>query len=175
LTTLNDIRLLLLGLWLGAAIFFSVVVAPTAFSVLRGFQLPNSGEIAGAIVNRSLAFVNTSGFALGLFLIVTAFAVKRNYERRLLLLELASLAAVTISTGIGQWVITAKIHALRTTIAVPIDQVSADDPRRVAFNSLHSYSVAALGVAIIAALIAFFALAHRGRPDARNREGTKWR
>jgi hypothetical protein len=50
----NDIRLLLVGLWLGAAMFFSAVVAPSAFSVLRTVHLSNSGEIAGNIVNRPI-------------------------------------------------------------------------------------------------------------------------
>ncbi|PYS66847.1 MAG: hypothetical protein DMF69_24860 [Acidobacteria bacterium] len=55
---INSVRLTLLAMWFGAALFFSAVVAPTVFSVLRSFALPNSGEIAGAIVNRSLSIVN---------------------------------------------------------------------------------------------------------------------
>ena len=47
MTILNVLRLLLVSLWLGAAVFFSSVVAPSVFSVLRAFQVPNVGEIAG--------------------------------------------------------------------------------------------------------------------------------
>jgi hypothetical protein len=45
---LSDIRILLLGLWLGAACFFSFAVAPSAFGVLP------SRELAGLVVNRTL-------------------------------------------------------------------------------------------------------------------------
>ena len=40
-----------------------------------------------------------------------------------------------------------------------IDQIAADDARRVAFDSLHGYSVNALGLAMIAALVAMVLMA----------------
>ena len=163
---LNDLRLLLLGLWLGAAVFFSSVVAPSVFSVLRAFQLPNIGEIAGTLVTRTLSVVNVSGFIISLFLLVTAFALGKGLGKRSFLLELASLIVVAISTGIGQWVIAAKMHALRVALVLPVDQVPIDDPRRVAFNRLHGYSVTALSIAMIAALIAFLVIAYRARLNA---------
>jgi len=46
------------------------------------------------------------------------------------------------------------MRALRAAMVLPIDQIAADDARRVAFNSLHGYSVNALGLAMIAALVA---------------------
>ena len=77
---LNNIRLLLLASWLGAAIFFSAAVAPNAFRVLRAFNLPNQSEIAGAIVSRTLAFINTSGFIVSIVLLLTAFALKKTHD-----------------------------------------------------------------------------------------------
>jgi hypothetical protein len=53
------------------------------------------------------------------------------------------------------------MRGLRSAMGVPIDQVAISDPLRVAFQTLHGYSVAALSVAIIAALIAFFVIAQR--------------
>jgi hypothetical protein len=43
----------------------------------------------------------------------------------------------------------------------PIDEVAANDPLRLGFNSLHGYSVMALGVAIIAAAVALLLIARR--------------
>jgi uncharacterized protein DUF4149 len=160
---IKDIRLFLLSLWLGAAIFFSAVVAPSAFSVLRTFHLANSSEIAGDIVNRALSVLNTSGFIVSLLLLLTVFAIKKGSGQRLLFVEVISLAIVAITTGIGQWVVAVKMHALRAAMAVSIDQIPADDARRVAFNSLHGYSVAALAIAMIAALVAFLAATRRAR------------
>lgn len=163
---LNDLRLLLIGLWLGAAVYFSSVVAPSVFSVLRTFQLSNAGEIAGTIVTRTLAVVTISGFIISLLLLISALAFGKGLGKRSFSLELASLIVMAVSTGVGQWVIAAKMRALRVAMVLPIDQVSIDDPRRVAFNRLHGYSVTALSIAMIAALVAFLVIAFRARLNA---------
>ena len=163
---LNDLRLLLVGLWLGAAVYFSSVVAPSVFSVLRAFQLPNVGEIAGTFVTRTLSVVNVGGFIISLFLLVSALALGKGLGKRSFFLELASLIVVAVSTATGQWVIAAKMRALRVAMVLPVDQVPIDDPRRVAFNRLHGYSVTALSIAMIAALIAFLTIAYRARLNA---------
>jgi hypothetical protein len=160
---LHDLRLLLIGLWLGAAVYFSSVVAPSVFSVLRAFQQPNVGEVAGTLVTRTLSVVNVSGFIISLFLLASAFAFGKRLGKRSFFLELASLIVVAAGTGAGQWMIAAKMRALRLAMVLPIDQVPIDDSRRVAFNRLHSYSVTALSIAMIAALIAFLVVAYRAR------------
>lgn len=160
---INSVRLTLLAMWFGAALFFSAVVAPTVFSVLRSFALPNSGEIAGAIVNRSLSIVNVAGFIVGLFLLLTLFVRRGSQGRIAFLLESLATVVIVAGTGVGHWLIAAKMHALRVAMAIPIDQVAPDDPRRLAFNDLHGYSVKALGLAMIAALIAMTLISRRQR------------
>jgi hypothetical protein len=145
--------MLLLSAWLGSAIYFSAVVAPGAFRVLRSFSLPNSGEIAGTIVTRTLSVVNTSGFILSLLLLMTAFALKRLFSRWSFMLQLLLLTIVALTTALGEWVIAAKMRALRLAMLGHIDQVPLSDPNRVAFAELHGYSVAALGIAMMAALV----------------------
>src|SRR5712691_73227 len=98
------LRLLLLGLWLGAAIFFGAAVAPALFGVLRGAGLANANELAGTIVGRLLSIINRGGFEISLFLIVTAFFVAKNESRVRRLAEMISLAIMAIMTGLGQWV-----------------------------------------------------------------------
>lgn len=73
------------------------------------------------------------------------------------------LAIIAIMTGLGEWVIAAKMRALRAAMHLAIDQIAGDDPNRMAFAALHGYSVAALGIALIAALIAFFVIAKRSQ------------
>jgi hypothetical protein len=153
--------MLLLASWLGAAIFFSAVVAPAVFRVLRTFALTNANEIAGTIVTRTLSVINTSGFILGLLLVISAFAVERSYRQRSFVLEIVMLMTLSIVTGLGEWVIAARMRELRATMRLPIDQVALNDPSRLAFAVLHGYSVTALGIAIIAALISFFVIANR--------------
>jgi len=134
--------------------------------VLRAYQIPNATEIAGTIVNRTLGVVNMTGFVISLFVLITAFMF-REQQRRWLNLEILSVAVVAIATGLGHWVIAAKMRAIRTMIALPMDQLSTTDPRRVEFNQLHGYSVTALTIAMIAGLIAFFVMAYRGRLHSR--------
>lgn len=162
---LNDLRLLFLGLWLGAAVFFSIVVAPAAFSVTRAFQLANASEIAGGIVTRTLSVINVSGFVVSILLLLAAFVIRSSPGSRLTILEFVSLGVLAIATGVGHWVIAARMLALRRLANGPIDQLTANDPIRIAFNSLHGYSVTALSVGMIAALIAFFLIAYRARSN----------
>ncbi len=161
------LRLLLLGLWLGAAIFFGAAVAPALFAVLRGANLANANELAGTIVSRLLSIINRGGFEISLFLIVTAYFMSRNESRLRRFAEMISLAIMTIMTGVGHWVITARMVALRAAMQGQIDQIALNDPRRVAFDSLHGYSVTAMGVAMVAGLVAFMIIARGSSPTVR--------
>jgi len=156
---------LLLGLWLGAAVFFGAAVAPTVFGVLRGAQLANASELAGMMVQRLLAVINRGGFEISLFLFVTGYFITRRESRRARFAEMISLAIMAIMTGVSHWVISARILALRAAMQAPIDQVAANDPRRIAFDALHGYSVTAMGVALLAGLLGFLIMA---RPKAQS-------
>jgi len=162
-TIIARVRLLLVGLWLGAAVFFSAAVAPTVFGVLRGTQLANANELAGMIVQRSLAVINRGGFEIALFLFVTGFFINRKEGRVVQVAEMISLAIIAIMTGVSHWVISARMIALKAAMQAPIDQIAGSDPRRAAFDALHGYSVTAMGVAILAALVAFFMISIQPR------------
>ena len=148
-------------MWVGSALFFGAVVAPSAFGVLRSFDLSNASEIAGSIVTRTLAVVNVAGFFIALFLLVSLVLQRSSYGRIGFILQSALLAVIAVATGVGHWVIAARMRALRTAMVLPIDQVSPDDPRRIAFNNLHGYSVNALGLAMIAALVTIVLISSR--------------
>ncbi|MGI8732681.1 MAG: DUF4149 domain-containing protein [Pyrinomonadaceae bacterium] len=163
MTIITNLRILLIAMWLGAALFFSAIVAPGAFAVLRSYHLFNANEIAGAVVNPALSAVNVSGVIISLLLLLSVFFNRRKYRSRAFLAEVISLLVMLAATGVGHWVIAAKLRALRLALAVPIDQISSSDPRRLSFNSLHSNSVKALGIAMIAALVAFACSAYSTR------------
>ncbi|MDQ3134533.1 MAG: DUF4149 domain-containing protein, partial [Acidobacteriota bacterium] len=117
LSALGVVRLLLLGIWLGSAIFFSFAVAPSAFAVLP------ARELAGAIVTRTIGIVNVGGSLIGLLLLATAFAGKVKAMRRAWTLEVIALALLMLATGVGHWVISARMLALRLSMGRPIDDV----------------------------------------------------
>jgi hypothetical protein len=153
LAVINYLRISLLSAWLGAAIYFSAVVAPNVFGVLRSFSLPNANEIAGTIVTRTLSVVNTSGFILGLLLLITTVALRKRYRRASFVVQLVLTIIVAGATGLGEWVISARMRLLRAAMHGQIDQVAPTDPTRVAFAALHGYSVATLGTAMMAAVV----------------------
>ena len=171
--SLTILALLLLGIWLGAAIYFSAAVAPNVFSVLRGAALPDANALAGSIITRLLGTINRVGFEIGVFLLVMSFFITRGHKKWVRVAEMLSLAIMAIMTGIGHWVIAARMSALRAAMQLPIDQIAADDPRSIAFNGLHRYSVLALSIAMIAALVAFMVMARGSSPTVSEGAGLK--
>ena len=160
MTLVADFRILLLALWLGAAVFFSAAVAPGAFAVLP------SRELAGGVVNRTLAVINYGGFIIGLILFASSFFSSRNLNRLKLRAEQVLLLLFTVACAFGQFVIAAWLRKIREHIGRPIDEVPVEDPLRIAFNDLHGYSVAVLSLAMIAAFIAYFLLTNRSRNNS---------
>lgn len=160
---LKTISLLLLGLWLGAAVFFSVAVAPNVFGVLRGADLANASTLAGSIVTRLLSIINQGGFEIGLFVLIISFFATREQRPRRRWAEMLSLAIMAIMTGVGHWVVAARMAVLRADLQSSIDQFTPD-ARRIEFDRLHSYSVAMLSIAMITALLAFIL---RSLPDGK--------
>lgn len=134
---------LLVALWLGAAVFFALVVARAAFEVLPTRML------AGALVGRILPVLFLTGLVVGVIVaVVEVFAWRERSMRLAAGLTMAGACAA------AQFIIGPRIAALRGAIGGPIEALAAGDPQRAAFGRLHAVSVAWLGLAIIAALVA---------------------
>ena len=145
---------LLVVAWLGAALLAVAVVTPAAFAVLP------SRALAGSVVGRVLPSVFLSGMLLAV-VVALLTAVRR---------ESIGAAATAVLSGaacaLAQFGINPRIERLRVEIGGPVDRLASDDPRRVAFGLLHGYSVAGLGVAMLASVLAlaFLLVALRSRP-----------
>ncbi len=150
----SDIRLLILAIWLGAAVFF-IGVAQSAFAVLP------SREMAGSVVNRTLAILNYSGLAISLIMIATSLIATARISRLWLWVERLLLLVLAAACAIGQFVIGFWLSSIRLQLGRPIDDVPVDDPLRIQFNVLHEYSVWVLFAGMIAAMITFFVIANR--------------
>jgi hypothetical protein len=151
------IELLLVGMWLGAACFFSFGVAPSAFSVLP------SSELAGNLVNRTLFIVNVVGLVIGLLVLGSSFLPRSfpgalwAWSRRLLLFVFAAACAV------GQFGIGLRLAFLRLEMGKPVAELAADNPLKIQFDQLHQASVWVLMAGMAAALIAFFVMTKQGQ------------
>ncbi|HEV8591624.1 MAG TPA: DUF4149 domain-containing protein [Pyrinomonadaceae bacterium] len=152
---LSDIRLLLLGIWLGAAVFF-IGVAQSAFAVLP------QRELAGAVVNKTLSILNYGGVAIGVVLLLTSWLVARNTNIFLLWSERFLLLLLAAACAVSQFVIGLMLMSVRGQMGgKPIDEIAADDPLRIQFNNLHQWSEWVLMTAMAAGLITFFIIANR--------------
>jgi len=150
----SDVRVLLLGIWLGAAVFF-IGVAQSAFAVLQ------QRELAGAMVSRTLSLLNFGGLAIALILIATSFIGSKNYRRVAIWAERFLLVILAAACAGGQFVIGLWLSMLRAQMGKPIDEIAADDPLRIKFDQLHTWSEWVLLAGMVAALIAFFLIANR--------------
>jgi len=148
----QKIRLAILGLWLGAMAFFSFVVAPSAFAVLRQQQL------AGALVSQTLGALEIIGIIIGA-LLIAILVISRDRDR-VFLYELIALALMTASMLVSRFVVSGRMHELRVSLG-EIAQLAANDPARVEFDRLHQYSVWLMGFDILGAIALIVYLARR--------------
>lgn len=152
---LSNFRLLLIALWLGAAVFF-IFVAQSAFAVLP------TRELAGAIVSRTLMLVNLSGLGIGLLVLLSSFIKSLNIKPFFLWTERILLILLSAACAINQFVIGTWLAFTRAQFGgKPIDEIALEDPLRIKFNELHQYSVWILMGSMIAALIVFFFIARK--------------
>ena len=147
---IKDFRALLIGLWLGAAIFF-IAVAQSSFAILP------SRELAGSVVSRTLMIINLSGLIIGAILLAASFIRRAAAKPLFLWTERLLLALVVVSCAVNQFVVGSWLFYVRSQFGgKPVDEIAADDPLKIQFNTLHEYSVWILMTAMIAALLAFF-------------------
>lgn len=121
-------------LWLGAALLFAVVVAPSAFAVLP------SRALAGLLVGRVLPVLFWTAAVIGALMVATTTGWRRG------------AAAVLLASALGaQFGVAPRIQRLRVALGPDIEAVAPTDERRVAFGRLHAVSVALLGVGMLGA------------------------
>jgi hypothetical protein len=134
---------LVVAVWLGSAVLFSLVVAPAAFAVVP------TRALAGLLVGRVLRVVLLGGVVAGGIVVAGAWAGGVSGRARAVC---AGAGLVTVvACGVAQWVVGARIADVRAGIGASLDALAVTDPRRVAFGRLHALSVALLGLGMLAA------------------------
>ena len=154
----SSIRLALLGVWLGASCFF-IVVAQSVFALVRAETI--TSDMAGAVVNRTLAMLNYGGIGIGVLLIITSLIGTGALNRFWVWVERFLLLLLTGACAAGQFVISLWLMSVRAEMGRPLSEVAADDPLRIRFDQLHQYSTWVLLAAMAAALLAFLIIANR--------------
>jgi len=153
---LRYLMLLSLIAWLGGLIFFSFVVAPTAFAVLP------TRHLAGAVVARSLVSLHWIGIISGVVFLITSMLYARlnTGDAHPFAARHVLILVMLILTCISQFGISPKMHAIRTAVG-EIDSVPIDNPARVQFNALHVWSTRLEGGVFLLALVVAYLTAQQ--------------
>jgi uncharacterized membrane protein len=145
---LRYLMLLSLVVWLGGLIFFSFVVAPSAFAVLP------TRHMAGSLVSRSLSLLHWMGIVSGLVFLVASLLYSRvtTGSAHLFAARHLLIVVMLVLTCVSQFGISPRMARLRATVG-EIDRVPLNDPARVQFNALHVWSTRLEGSVLLAGLV----------------------
>jgi len=141
-------------MWLGGMAVAGFVVAPTTFGVLEAWNPATGRILAGQVFGEVLRRLYLVAYIAGavMFVVLTVQRVlgpkPRAYGIRIALI--ATMLAVTAYAGLR---ISPRIEALQRQVSGPMNQLPADDPRRVEFDGLHSLATTLMSVAILSGLV----------------------
>jgi len=149
---LHFLEILGLSVWLGSIIFFSFAVAPSAFA-----SLP-SHELAGLVVTSTISKVELLGIVIGPLLLILLLVTRKRGEKiySVTAIRASLLATMTLAAAVSRQFITPSMVTLRNAMPDGIDNITATDPMKVQFDSLHHYSVGLMSIALFAGLAALF-------------------
>jgi len=152
-TSLRFLRVLALGAWVGAIVYFAAVVTQGAFAVL-----PSRDE-AGLLVGFTLGGLHLMGVIAAAVFVAASVALTKSLRAFVepAVLGVILMAALTIAS---QDYVIPKMAALRSQMG-SVDATLASDPRRAEFDKLHGASVDIEGGVLIIGLISLFLAVRR--------------
>jgi len=148
MTFLRFLMLLSLIAWIGGLIFFAFVLAPTAFQVLP------STHLAGNLVGRALGKLHWIAIISGIVFLASSLLYSRLLDgashvfaaRHLLICLMLGL------TLLSQFWIIPHMDTLRAQVS-DFATVPVDNPTRVEFDALHSWSTRVEGAVLLLGLV----------------------
>jgi hypothetical protein len=155
-TLFHSLVYLVLGVWLGALVFFGAILAPVVFS-----QLPIHS--AGLVVGDSLRRLHWMGLLCGLLFLVVMVLARAHY--RSILPQAVLVLAMMVLTAYSQFSIIPRMDTARESVGGNIDAVAANNPGREIFDQLHKQSVHVEGLILVCGLVALVATAHLSRRE----------
>jgi hypothetical protein len=137
-TILRFLQFLSLGVWVGAALFVGVLLAPGAFATLP------TRELAGNVVGMALARLHLLGYACGAIYLLASVLAARNVSALARPAAICVIAMLLLTAG-TQFGVNAKVGDLREQMRAEfgsVDTTPAGHPLRAQFGRLHGVSSA---------------------------------
>jgi len=155
-TSLKFLRVLALGTWVGAIIYFVAVVTQGAFAVLA-----NRDE-AGLLVGFTLGGLHLMGLIAAAVFVVASVTMRKSLRAFVepAVLGVILMAALTIAS---QDYVMPRMAVLRSQMG-SVEATPRSDSRRAEFDRLHRASVDLEGGVLVIGLVALF-LATRSKPS----------
>ena len=154
--TLRFVRVLALGAWIGAIVYFAAVVTQGAFAVLP------SRDQAGLLVGFTLGGLHLMGLIAAAIFVVASIALHKSLRAFIepAVLGVILMAALTIGS---QSYVLPKMDVLRRQMG-SVEATPASDPRRAEFDRFHSVSVDLEGAVLLIGLASLYLAVPRARP-----------
>ena len=164
-TLFHSLVYLVLGLWLGALIFFGAVLAPIAFSQLPPlFATPAAGiHAAGMVVGGSLVRLHWIGLFCGLIFLVVSVLARAHY--RTIIPQALLVLVMMLLTAYSQFSIIPRMDTARESVGGNVEAVAANNPGRQIFDRLHQRSTHVEGLVLLCGVGALAATAHWSRRE----------
>jgi hypothetical protein len=164
-TLFHSLVYLVLGLWLGALVFFGAVLAPIAFSQLPPlFATPAAGiHAAGMVVGGSLVRLHWIGLFCGLIFLLVSVVARAHY--RTIIPQALLVLVMMLLTAYSQFSIIPRMDTARDSVGGNVDAVAANNPGREIFDRLHQQSVHVEALVLLCGLGALAATAHWSRRE----------
>lgn len=147
-TFLRFLMYLTLGLWVGAIVYLSFIVAPAVFTTLTNM------DQAGAVVGIILGKLHWLGVICGGVYLVSALALARSPKGLVRPGALAILVMIVL-TLVAQMGIIPRMDRLRDQMG-SYEKTPVTSPLRKQFNHLHVVSVDLEGAVLLLGLLAVF-------------------
>lgn len=156
---------LVLGIWIGALIFFGAVLAPIAFGRLPPLFSDYSQGIhaAGVVVGASLQRMHVMGIILGVLFLILISLGRHHY--RTIIPQVVLVIIMLGITGYSQFSVIPRMDTARVSVGGNILAVPVNNPGREIFDHLHRISEYLEGGVLVAGLLAFLATTHWARRE----------
>lgn len=146
------LQVLALGVWVGAAFFVGVLLAPGAFATMP------TRELAGNVVGMALARLHLLGYACGTLYVVASAVAARGFAERIRPAAICVIVMLLL-TAVSHHGINAKLADLRAQMSADFGSVDAtprDHPLRSSFGRLHGVSSAVELLVLLLGAVALY-------------------
>lgn len=160
-TLFHSLVYLVLGLWLGALIFFGAILAPIAFTQLPALFGEQGIHAAGLVVGGSLVRLHWMGMFCGVVFLAVMLVARKHY--RSIIPQSVLVVLMLLLTAYSQFSIIPRMDTARASIGGNVDAVAPNNPGRQIFDRLHETSTHVEALVLLFGIGALVATAHWSR------------